>query len=56
MADIGRTSARLRKTFRYPADVDASDDEPEAMDEEGMPASTNHPSTTQASLTEPFVY
>lgn len=31
------TAARLRRTFQYPTDDnDASDSEPEAMDEQGM--------------------
>ncbi|KAH8178235.1 hypothetical protein LIA77_03317 [Sarocladium implicatum] len=35
MADVGNASARLRKTFHYPADDDdGSNSEPEAMDEQ----------------------
>lgn len=37
MANVGNAPARLRKTFHYPADDDdASNSEPEAMDEQGM--------------------
>ena len=30
------TTARLRKTFRYPAENDSDDSLPEALDEEGL--------------------
>src|SRR5687768_17889633 len=35
MANVNNASARLRKTFHYPADDDASNSDPEAMDEQG---------------------
>lgn len=35
MDDFKDQTARLRRTFRYPADDDGEDSQPEAMDEEG---------------------
>src|SRR3569833_490427 len=39
MESIKGTTARLRRTFQYP--TDDSSNEPEAMDEEGMPSSSS---------------
>jgi hypothetical protein len=33
--EMEQTSAKLRRTFRYPTDGDEDDDLPEALDEEG---------------------
>jgi hypothetical protein len=33
--NMEQTTAKLRKTFRYPTDNDSDDSLPEAMDEEG---------------------
>jgi hypothetical protein len=34
--EMEQTTARLRKTFQYPADNDDDDSQPEALDEEGL--------------------
>lgn len=50
-----QTTARLRKTFQYPADNDSDDSSPEALDEEGLstPSQPHHTSLVVAFST-PF--